>query len=68
MLDMPRAFLELPLCVVGVTVAIPEPVGVTIVKLVIVDPGLGMTGVPVATKIEVGTAMLVCEVVRVLFM
>jgi len=27
-----------------------------------------MTGVPVATKIEVGTAMLVAEVVRVLFL
>jgi len=27
-----------------------------------------MTGVPVATKIEVGIAMLVAEVVRVLFL
>lgn len=65
---MPTAFLVLPLCVDGEVAVMPEPVGVTIVKLVMVKPESGTIGVPVATRIEVGIAMLVSEVVRELFM
>jgi hypothetical protein len=64
---MSTAFLALPFCVVGVVVAVPEAVDGTIWKLVVVETEPGMTGVPVATRIEVGTTMLVAEDVTELF-
>jgi hypothetical protein len=47
---------------------VPEAPGVMMVMLVMVEKPLGTTGVPVATRIDVGTALLVAEVVIEVFM